>query len=739
MAFVLPELPMLDINSGTKFHLFQWQVAAWSELTAVQHCGNVQIPSQAWFMQPMFTCAVGGVLPFGAVFTELFFIMSSLWQHQFYYLFGFLALVLVILLITCAEISIALTYFQLTAENYNWWWRSFMASASSAVYVFMYSIMYFSTRLSIDKMVSTLLYFGYMFILSLIFGLLTGSIGLTASFYFVRTIYVFFCWEDAAGKEEGGRWRGRSKCMATRALGTNDGQTGANASKPGPAVGRRTSAAKLASLDWQPPPSPTTTMRPQSVALDLGRAIERGLGGSLGATPAFEQELWEVRAEIEKAKLRHVAPFPFFGKAMRFQDEFAALQITDDGRFSYSFVDLNYEVFESKRVGSMAALLGDLLLGAATFRTHFQQSRFDMESVLEGGVEPCMNGAAGYILTLGVVDAARGHGLAKQLLQKTMDSIRQRLPKLQAIWVHVVEYNAPAISLYEHMGLQMVRHFPRYWDSLLYVLYENGGRPANNLKAQVWRDETLAMLASLSHPQDVHRRCHAWFSCCFTSCARRRRKVDLEGADQPSMEDPKVSRVLTYEGVLISPVEEIPQEEAEPEAEGSARIEGLAMAKHEIEDVGGRAQLVGISRSSSRFAIVVSPYFQPNVAVVYSLHLARSPRRPRRTQLAYVGRGTKRELHSTTMRNGDVWRLTQQRRRAPKPKFSKSGSTSMLPAAAPSRRTKEADGCSSSKLTGVASAPQLPALVDKKDKKEMTSVSDWRDFYKQRAQELLGS
>ena len=27
--------------------------------------------------------------------------------------------------------------------------------------------------------------------------------------------------------------------------------------------------------------------------------------------------------------------------------------------------------------------------------------------------------------------------------------------------------------------------FPRYWDSLLYVLYENGGRPAENLKAQV--------------------------------------------------------------------------------------------------------------------------------------------------------------------------------------------------------------------------------------------------------------
>merc|ERR1712139_137283 len=43
-----------------------------------------QILVQPWFIQPLFTCMVGGILPFGAVFTELFFIMSSIWQHQFY-------------------------------------------------------------------------------------------------------------------------------------------------------------------------------------------------------------------------------------------------------------------------------------------------------------------------------------------------------------------------------------------------------------------------------------------------------------------------------------------------------------------------------------------------------------------------------------------------------------------------------------------------------------------------------
>merc|ERR1712190_390605 len=122
--------------------------------------------------RPTFTSLVGGILPFGAVFTELFFIMSSIWLHQFYYLFGFLALVLVIVVVTCAEISISLTYFQLTSEDYNWWWTSFFASGSSAVYVFMYSILYFTSRLQIEKLVSVGLYFGYMLIFSVLFMLL---------------------------------------------------------------------------------------------------------------------------------------------------------------------------------------------------------------------------------------------------------------------------------------------------------------------------------------------------------------------------------------------------------------------------------------------------------------------------------------------------------------------------------------------------------------------------------------
>ena len=50
-------------------------------------------PVQAWYMGVHFTMLIGGILPFGAVFIELFFIMSSVWLQRFYYVFGFLALV----------------------------------------------------------------------------------------------------------------------------------------------------------------------------------------------------------------------------------------------------------------------------------------------------------------------------------------------------------------------------------------------------------------------------------------------------------------------------------------------------------------------------------------------------------------------------------------------------------------------------------------------------------------------
>jgi transmembrane 9 superfamily protein 2/4 len=149
-----------------------------------------QIPSQVWYVSSPFSILMGGILPFGAVFIELYFIMSSIWLNKFYFVFGFLFVVFFILVITCCEITIVLIYFQLCNADYRWWWRSFLTSASSSFYLFLYSGFYYFTKLSaISHVTMTMVYFGYMGIISFVFFLITGTIGFLACFTFIRIIY----------------------------------------------------------------------------------------------------------------------------------------------------------------------------------------------------------------------------------------------------------------------------------------------------------------------------------------------------------------------------------------------------------------------------------------------------------------------------------------------------------------------------------------------------------------------
>jgi transmembrane 9 superfamily protein 2/4 len=170
-----------------------------------------------------------------------------------YYVFGFLMVVFVILVITTIESTILLCYFHLCSEvsakkelgavsrrpafsalahpdcflcsfkNYHWWWRSFLTGGAAALYLFCYEILFYfrsvfspvqlslrlgtqialpvvdapnsaseknpCRRMEVSGSASFFLYTGYSVIASLLFWVMTGTLGFFGCFAFVRKIY----------------------------------------------------------------------------------------------------------------------------------------------------------------------------------------------------------------------------------------------------------------------------------------------------------------------------------------------------------------------------------------------------------------------------------------------------------------------------------------------------------------------------------------------------------------------
>lgn len=147
------------------------------------------IPEKKWFMEPAVIVVLGGVLPFGSIFIEMYFIFTSFWAYKIYYVYGFMLLVFIILAVVTVCVTIVCTYFLLNAEDYRWQWTSFMAAASTSGYVYLYSFYYFFFKTKMYGLFQTTFYFGYMALFSLALGLMCGTFGYIGTNAFVRKIY----------------------------------------------------------------------------------------------------------------------------------------------------------------------------------------------------------------------------------------------------------------------------------------------------------------------------------------------------------------------------------------------------------------------------------------------------------------------------------------------------------------------------------------------------------------------
>ncbi|XP_006036573.1 transmembrane 9 superfamily member 1 isoform X1 [Alligator sinensis] len=149
-----------------------------------------EIPPQPWYKSTLVHMTIGGFLPFSAISVELYYIFATVWGREQYTLYGILFFVFAILLSVGACISIALTYFQLSGEDYRWWWRSVLSAGSTGLFIFLYSVFYYSRRSNMSGTVQTVEFFGYSLLTAYVFFLMLGTISFFASLKFIRYIYV---------------------------------------------------------------------------------------------------------------------------------------------------------------------------------------------------------------------------------------------------------------------------------------------------------------------------------------------------------------------------------------------------------------------------------------------------------------------------------------------------------------------------------------------------------------------
>ncbi|CAH8590393.1 unnamed protein product [Schistosoma intercalatum] len=147
------------------------------------------IPEKKWFMEPSFLIIASGLLPFGSIFIELYFVFTSFWAYKIYFVFGFTLLVLFLLIAVTTSVTVVGTYFLLNSEDYRWQWTSFLSGASITFYAYLYSIYYYFFKTKMFGLFQTTFYFGYMALFCLCIGLLCGSVGYIAAYRFVRKIY----------------------------------------------------------------------------------------------------------------------------------------------------------------------------------------------------------------------------------------------------------------------------------------------------------------------------------------------------------------------------------------------------------------------------------------------------------------------------------------------------------------------------------------------------------------------
>eukprot|EP00927_Polykrikos_kofoidii_P050338 TRINITY_DN44250_c0_g1_i1.p1 TRINITY_DN44250_c0_g1~~TRINITY_DN44250_c0_g1_i1.p1 ORF type:complete len:402 (-),score=45.18 TRINITY_DN44250_c0_g1_i1:149-1354(-) len=190
--------------------------------------------------------------------------------------------------------------------------------------------------------------------------------------------------------------------------------------------------------------------------------------------------------------------------------------------------------------------------------------------------------------------------------------------------------------------------------------------------------------------------------------------------------------VMTYEGVLCNPPLDDPMLDVAKSDAEVATVEGRGMFRYEVEEVVGGTRIVNIERGRSRFAITVSPFFEPTVATVQVQEKVSSASRPppRHRRLHLVGKGKVAYLDRQS-------ELRRKQRCQSVPKFSRSSAIPLPATTGTSGYFKKRGALGQTRpVSRAMSEPRTLGIRHERPKMTQDNhrdLSDWTDFYRQRS------
>ena len=146
------------------------------------------IGKKPWYLHLQYISWFIGIIPFFTFFMEFVYLLNSLWSFNVYYLASYFSLSLLLSIILTSELSIIYVFVNLCYGDHKWWWKSFFVSASPALYIFIYSVIYFC-KTELTRFSAIVIYFLIMILISILIGLVYGSLGTLLTFRFIFYIY----------------------------------------------------------------------------------------------------------------------------------------------------------------------------------------------------------------------------------------------------------------------------------------------------------------------------------------------------------------------------------------------------------------------------------------------------------------------------------------------------------------------------------------------------------------------